>query len=173
MKRFEFRLERVLEWRHGQLDIELAGLGRLTAEAQAIDRRRGEIEAERASAEKSLMSSATVEAQQLTALDAFRAWVRQESGRLASQRAEWEHKIAEQRRKVLEARRRFRLLERLKERRRAEWDAEFNRELENLAGELYLARRAASEPKKARNSAGSRVSPAKDASTFSSASKIA
>lgn len=173
MKRFEFRLERVLEWRRAQLDIELAALGRLTAEAQAIDRRRGEIEAERASAESSLFASATAEAQQLAALDAFRAWAREECGRLANRRAEWERKIAEQRQKLLEARRRSRLLERLKERRRAEWDAEFNRELENLAGELYLARRTASEPRNARNSAGSRVSPANEASAFSSASKMA
>jgi flagellar FliJ protein len=144
MKRFEFRLERVLEWRQTQLDIELAGLGRLVAEAQAIDRRRADLEAERAAAERSLVSMATVEADELASLDAFRSWATHERERLIRQRAEWEGKIGEQRQRVLEARRKRRLLEILKEKRKAEWTAEFDREMESLAGELYLARRAAS-----------------------------
>jgi len=41
---------------------------------------------------------------------------------------------------VLEAQRRVRLLERLRERRFSEWEAELNRELEALAAESYLAR---------------------------------
>jgi hypothetical protein len=39
-----------------------------------------------------------------------------------------------------EARRRCRLLERLRERRRAEWKTENDRELEQVAAESYLAR---------------------------------
>ena len=142
MKRFEFRLDRVLEWRQTELDLELAGLGRLTAEAQAIDRRRAEVEAERSAAEQSLVSSTTVEAQQLAALDAFRAWALQERVRLVQARTACETRIGEQRQRVLEARRRLRLLEKLKGTRKSEWEAEFSRETENLAGELYLARRA-------------------------------
>ena len=41
---------------------------------------------------------------------------------------------------MLEARRRCRLLERLKERRLAEWTAERDQELEEMAAETYLAR---------------------------------
>jgi hypothetical protein len=40
---------------------------------------------------------------------------------------------------MLEARRRCRLLERLKERRKGEWDIAFNRELEAVAAESFLA----------------------------------
>lgn len=141
MKRFEYRLQRVMEWRESQLEIELAGLGRVTAEGRAIDQRREEVEAERAAAEKSLTTAALVEAGQLAALDEFRVWAHQERERLIRKRAECEKRIEAQRKRVLEARRRFRLLERLKERKLAEWTGEFNRELENLAGELFLARR--------------------------------
>lgn len=142
MKRFEFRLERVMEWRRTRLEIEITELGRLTGEAQAIDRRRQQVEAEREAAERSLVGSASVEAQQLAALDSFRTWAHHERDRLLRLRAECEERIAAQRQKVLEARRDCRLLERLREKRLSEWEAEFSRELENLAGELYLARRA-------------------------------
>lgn len=144
MKRFEFRLQRVMEWRESQLEIELATLGRLTAEGMAIDRRRQQVENECRSAEKSLVAGTAVEAQQLAALDGFRIWTRQECERLVRKRAECEKLIEDQRRQVVEARRRFRLLEQLRERRLAEWSSEFSRELESLAGELYLARRARS-----------------------------
>jgi hypothetical protein len=40
----------------------------------------------------------------------------------------------------MEARRRCRLLEKLKERRRAEWEKARDRELEELASESFLAR---------------------------------
>jgi hypothetical protein len=144
MKRFEFRLDRVLEWRRTQLEIELAHLGALTGEALALDRRRGQVQADYVAAERSLISSASVEAGELAALDRYRVWSRQESARLLARRAEWDQKISAQREKVIEARRAGRLLERLKEKRRAEWTVEFDREIENLAGELYLARRTSS-----------------------------
>jgi hypothetical protein len=41
---------------------------------------------------------------------------------------------------MLEARRRFRLLERLKDRRMAEWKQAGDREIEEVAAESYLAR---------------------------------
>ncbi len=133
-----------MEWRESQLEIELAALGRLTAEGLAIDQRREQVEAECRSAEKSLVAGRAVEAQQLAALDGFRIWAHQESERLVRKRAECEKRIDDQRRQVIEARRRFRLLEQLRERRLTEWSGEFSRELESLAGELYLARRARS-----------------------------
>ena len=49
-------------------------------------------------------------------------------------------KLGEQQKVMLEARRRCRLLERLKERRLAEWTAERDRELDEIAAESYLAR---------------------------------
>ncbi len=51
-----------------------------------------------------------------------------------------EQRLAAQRKRWTEARRRCRLLEKLKERRRAEYDYEMNRELESLASETFLAR---------------------------------
>jgi hypothetical protein len=49
-------------------------------------------------------------------------------------------KLAEQQKLMLEARRRCRLLERLKERRFTEWTATRDREVEEIAAESYLAR---------------------------------
>jgi flagellar biosynthesis chaperone FliJ len=58
---------------------------------------------------------------------------------LAQRRVEGEKKLEECRNAMLEARRRCRLLEKLKERRKADWTVALNRELEELASESYLA----------------------------------
>jgi hypothetical protein len=59
---------------------------------------------------------------------------------LALRYAEAEKKLAECRAAMLEARRRCSLMEKLKERRRADWEAAANREIEALAAESFLAR---------------------------------
>jgi hypothetical protein len=48
--------------------------------------------------------------------------------------------IDAQRGRVLDARQKYEMLDRLKTRSQGVWRAECNREQENLAGELYLAR---------------------------------
>jgi len=65
--------------------------------------------------------------------------VRQEQGRLAAKRSECARMAAAQQASMLEARPRLRLLERLKERRLAEWTAACDREMEEVASESYLA----------------------------------
>ena len=65
--------------------------------------------------------------------------VRLKEQRIAAQRAAREQDLARQRQTMLEARRRYRLLERLRDRRWEEWRAAASRELENFASESYLA----------------------------------
>ena len=70
----------------------------------------------------------------------FRRQVRAESAVIELRRAERLKTLAAREAALMEARRRCRLLERLKERRRAEWRAEEGKELEALASESFLAR---------------------------------
>jgi hypothetical protein len=81
-----------------------------------------------------------VDGRDLEALEEHRAHVRSETARLVAHRAECARAAAAQEAAMLEARRRLKLLERLKERRLAEWKAASDRELEEIASESHLAR---------------------------------
>ncbi len=140
MKRFEFRLERVRRWRFEQAEIEEMRLKRLATELSQLDREEALLDAERAATERDLLAKTTLRSADFEALDSFRIWVKQCKANLARRRQECQERIARQRLQLVEARRNYRLLERLKERSLASWKAGLDRETENLAGELHLAR---------------------------------
>ena len=106
----------------------------------AIDRRRAEIEASGIRAEIQVRKWNPIGAGDLAALGNYRLKVKSEESALAKHRVDAAQKLAEQQKLMLEARRRCRLLERLKDRRLAEWTAERDKELDEIAAESYLAR---------------------------------
>lgn len=140
MNAFRFRLDRVLEWRRKQLDAEEEKVRLRAAAVDAVDRERAELEAASISAEIEVRRRDGVTGADLAALDHFRRHARAEEHRLESRRAECARELAAQQAAMLEARRRCRLLERLKERRWSEWKAASDRELDQAAAESYLAR---------------------------------
>ena len=106
-----------------------------------LDRARAAIEAAGVRAEIELRTQRSVPAVELEALGEFRLHVRRRRARnrhTESRRRCGTWRNAET--AMLEARRRCRLLERLKERRLAEWTRERDRELEEVASESFLAR---------------------------------
>jgi len=139
MKRFRFSLESVRRWRQSRLEQEQALLQGLLAERAAIQERIRQRELERREAEQAVLGASFIQAGELAALEAHRRWLAQERARLEQAAADCENRIAAQREKVQEAQRKVRLIEKLKERRLAEWEAEAARELEALAAETYLA----------------------------------
>lgn len=140
MKSFQFPLEKALEWRRVQLELEEARYKQLVADLAALDRRRAEIEASGIHAEVQVRQWNPVAAGDLTALGNFRLRVKSQETEIARLRLESAKKLGEQQKGMLEARRRCSLLERLKERRLAEWTHERDRELDEIAAESYLAR---------------------------------
>ena len=140
MKRFVFRLESVLRWRRSLFEQEQNRLRGLVAERDAILLRLKEIEELRQRAGQALLEAPALTGGELAALEAYRRRLGLERVRRQQELADCEARIEAHRQRVLEARRRVRLLERLRERRFAEWEAELNRELEALAAESYLAR---------------------------------
>ena len=76
----------------------------------------------------------------LAALGRFRLLVQSREKQFSTERAECERELVARKLAMLEARRRCRLLERLKERRLAEWTLTRDRELEEVASESFLAR---------------------------------
>ena len=140
MKAFQFPLEKALDWRRVQLELEEARYKQQLATLAALDRERAEVAAAGSLAETQVREWNPVAAGDLTALASFRLYVKAQETGIAARRREAELKLAEQQKLMLEARRRCRLLERLKERRRAEWAIARDRELEEVAAESYLAR---------------------------------
>jgi hypothetical protein len=75
----------------------------------------------------------------VAALGSFRARVKMQEHQITARRVERQKALDAQGAAMLEARRRCRLLERMKERRRAEWQAASDQEVEQLASESFLA----------------------------------
>jgi hypothetical protein len=140
MRAFDFPLERVLALRRTQLDLEDARFRQCVAALAAVDRARAELGAAAIAADLDVRGAASIAGADLAALDEFHRHVRSEEQMLAGRRVERAHELAVQQTAMLEARRRCRLLERLRERRLAEWKVEGDRELEQVAAESYLAR---------------------------------
>jgi flagellar export protein FliJ len=139
MSGFHFSLEKALDLRRLQLELEESRFQQQAAALRELDRMREVMRASRANAEAQVRAGGWAQGLDLAALGAFRLHVQAKEKELAQRRVEGEKKLEERRNAMLEARRRCRLLERLKERRKAEWETAFNRELEAVAAESFLA----------------------------------
>lgn len=139
MKAFRFPLERVLDWRRVQLELEENRFRRRAAALAELDRTRAELEAAAIGAELQVRAWAPLSGRDLASLSGFRRHVQNEERTLAARRAESQRELEAQEAAMLEARRRCRLLERLRERQWTEWQTGADRELEQFATECHLA----------------------------------
>jgi flagellar export protein FliJ len=139
MTNFRFSLQKALDLRHSQLELEEAKFQQQAAVLVELERARQDMQASRADAEALVRAGGSAQGYDLAALGAFRSHVQSKEKDLAGRRVEGEQKLEECRDAMLEARRRCLLLEKLKERRKADWNVALNRELEELAAESYLA----------------------------------
>jgi hypothetical protein len=145
MKKFQFPLGRVLDWRQTLARVEESKLERLYAELRAIESSEAALNAERSRTEESLRHAAgqpgsTIESFQLAAFDAFRRSVVIRLTQLEQHRADCARRIAAQIQEVARKRRDTKLLEHLKQNRLNAWTNEAAREIEMQAGELYLSK---------------------------------
>jgi hypothetical protein len=139
MSAFRFSLEKALEWRRKQLELEEARYKQRVAALAALDTARAALAAASGRAQTEVRQWSKVIGRDLAALDSFRLGIRKKEGEIDLRRVECLREVDAQQTRMLEARRRARLLERLKERRRVEWQSGEDRELENLASESFLA----------------------------------
>lgn len=152
MASFRFPLGKVLEWRRTQLEMEEIKFKRESAALAEIDRLRAECEASGIKTELQVRAWTPVTGRDLEALGSFRLQVKAREAGIALQRAGQVKKLEAQQAAMLEARRRCRLLERLKEQRIEEWRTAENRELETVASETYLAQWNHRAPRRTRTS---------------------
>ncbi len=140
MKTFHFPLESALAWRKTRLEAEEAAFARLVAERERISAEARENRDSGARAEREITHSPAATALDLWALDGYRRAVATRARALEEGLRAAGTRLAAQRQRVEQARRELRLLENLKARRRAEWQREAEREIENFAADSYLAR---------------------------------
>jgi flagellar export protein FliJ len=140
MRPFRFRLEKALEWRRLQLRQQEARFQQQAAALEALDRRCKELETASRHAEAGVREWDSLSGADLAALDGYRTGVQRLQRRLADQRREGSRELASRQQALLEAQRRVRVLERIKEQRLREWKASGDRELQELASESFLAR---------------------------------
>ncbi len=139
MKAFKFRLERVLSWRGTELAIAEAKAEQLLSGLRSAEEKLVQLSASRVSALAALAQAASVSGTELGVLETTRIWAIREEQRLTARKLELLKSIEEQERRVAEARRAVKLVERLRERRYDKWQAETAHELEELSGESAIA----------------------------------
>jgi hypothetical protein len=141
MKRFNFPLDRVRRWRLEQLNVEELKLQQLRAELEGLAASKRLIQEELTGTQRQVLGQVSMQAKELETLDSYRLHIR---GRIRDlENREWERgtKIVEQRAKIIEARRHFELLEQLRKKSFSTWKTAVDKEQEDLAAELFLARR--------------------------------
>jgi len=141
MKRFQFQLATALDWRKRRMEAEQARLDEVLARQAGLRRMMEDAARDRARSGEELLRARTIEAEDLAALDAYRRALDAQKRRLERELAAVEEAIGRQRQLVMTAMRDYRLMEKLKDRRLEEWRKQFEREVENEATELYLAKR--------------------------------
>jgi flagellar export protein FliJ len=139
MSTFRFPLQRVLSFRETQLSIEQAALERLAAELRTVITALSELDSRAAREAELVRQSRSFSGSDVAGIARAREWITRERKRLLARMAECEGDIAAKTADVLEAQRKVRLVERLKERRHASFIEDENRALEELAGDSALA----------------------------------
>jgi flagellar protein FliJ len=140
MKAFRFNLQRVLEFRATRAEEEERKLTALQTELAGLDQAIEKLKHSRDEAARSLATAKQARGEELWALTHFCSRLDGEHRVLEQKKSACAQRLARQRESYMAARRDLRLLEKLRDRRLAEWTIEAGREMDKVAGELYLAR---------------------------------
>jgi flagellar export protein FliJ len=140
VKRFEFRLHRVLHLRRQQAEAERAHFENLQAALELIAQEIRSLATQLEQARAHVRHAPSSAGYDYIALAHFASHLKRRSAALDQRRAQLTQKIAAQRAKVLEAERKLKLLEKLEARQRAAWTAAHDKELDSAAAESHLGR---------------------------------
>ncbi len=140
MKAFRFPLEKVLDWRRLQMRAEEEKLTLLQQQLELLARRANALTSADLNSKLGVVKMGTVQAADLHALPAFQAQIKKERAAVAAEKIQCERRITVQRARLLKARKDYRVLEKLRERRLEAWTYSFNQELENAASDAYISK---------------------------------
>ena len=140
MKKFDFPLARVMDFRRLQARLEEIKLETLYAELRALDAREVASIQLKVQSEKELKSAKSVTGFDLEVFDAYRQALNEDQKRMDKARADCRKRIDTQLAMLTIKRRDVKLLELLKERRFEKWEKKMFKEIDQQADEAYLAK---------------------------------
>ncbi|HUI55971.1 MAG TPA: hypothetical protein VLY04_13440 [Bryobacteraceae bacterium] len=146
MKAFRFRLDRVLDWYQRQCELEERRFADCLAALAEARKSIARLQAERLAIERDVVSRASIPARDFVALGLYRLRAKKQEIELNEERGRREAAVEAQRKILQAAQRRLRLVEKLKDRRFAEWTYAESRELETLAADAYFSKWSATHP---------------------------
>ena len=140
MKKFEFPLDRVLDLRRQQLEVERARLQTLRADLQRLESEKTEAQKRVEAARDHVRRGPSTTGQDLMAMSNFQKYIGRLGAEIDKKREKLSVRIAQQQAQTREAEKNVKLLEKLEARKRAEWTIGRDKELEELAADSYMAR---------------------------------
>ena len=143
MKAFEFRLERIADYRRQQAELAKNELQKLNSLLDRLAQERRNVEQRAAEARTKTLGRMDLTGRDLSALSAYGEHMARIVQEIERKKAEVAKQIDKQRSVVMEAERNVKLLDRLRDRKFQEWRAESDRELDAIAADSHLARLAA------------------------------
>jgi flagellar export protein FliJ len=142
MKRFQFPLDRVLRYRHLQAEAEEAKLQAQLTRLRQLEERLELIDREGARTEEAVRQSLVppheVRSEDMVTYPNYRSVLARGKRGLEQERQRRLAEIERQRANVLEAYRAREILERARKQALDHWRAEYTKEQDAMAGELYL-----------------------------------
>lgn len=136
MKTFAFRLERILQWRITSLQTEEMRVEKLRFTLELASMEKEKLVQALSKAKQSTGNQTLVKGADLHALDSYTIRLAEELALASKKMASLSEAIAKQMLVVSNCDRNVRLLERLRDRRREEWQTEMNRELDALSADF-------------------------------------
>jgi flagellar biosynthesis chaperone FliJ len=140
VQHFQFRLDSVLDWYHKKCRMEENRLTACLGLVHATERKIKQLEVQREAIEREIFGRPAIPAADFVNLSRYRLRASKEAIDLNEDRRQRMVAAAEQRGRVQQAQQRVKLVEKMRDRRLAEYTAAAGRELENAAADAYLAR---------------------------------
>ena len=140
MKPFRFRLQRVLDFRRTQFQLAENDYRRAQAAVLNIQEQQATLAARKQETRISFSQLPDAMGYDLEHLPDWYRWTTTEAERLTRLEAQAVTEVENRRRALIEAQRRIRLLEHLRDRRRRQWQAAFDKELEAVAADSIAGR---------------------------------
>jgi flagellar export protein FliJ len=140
MTTFSFRLQRVLDFRRMQFQIAESECQRAAAKLHAIQAQQAALALRKAETRKAFSSLPEVSGQDLAPLPGWYRWTTLARDHLAKMEHDATKELQKRRDALVQAQQKVRLLEKLQERRKGEWQTAFDRELEELAADSTNSR---------------------------------
>jgi hypothetical protein len=139
MTPFRFRLARVLGWYRKQCDLEESRLHACSAAVLEVAAKIARIQSTRANLESETVHSPSTRAADLVAMEYYRQRTKRDEMTLQAEFQKRQNDLAAQRAVLEAARLRFRLIEKLRDRRFSEYNVAAEQELEELAADAFRA----------------------------------